>query len=44
MTDREAEELGDALGGCFSGCVMAFFWMLLGCVLTYIMVHLGWIS
>ena len=44
MTDEEAKKLGGILGGCLSGCVMAFFWMLLGGVLTYTMMHLGWLS
>lgn len=44
MTEEEAKELGKALGGCLTGCLSVFFWMLLGGVLTYIMIHLGWIS
>lgn len=44
MTEEEAKELGKALGGCLTGCLSVFFWMLLGGVLTYIMIYLGWIS
>lgn len=44
MTEEEAKGLGKVLGGCLSGCIMSFFWMLLGGVLTYIMLSLGWIS
>ena len=42
--ETEQEKKAKAASSCLLGCVMIFFYMLLGGVLTYIMVRLGWIS
>ena len=40
----ETEKKASLTSNCLIGCIMIFFYILLGGVITYIMIRLGWIS
>ena len=44
VEETEQEKKAKATSNCLLGCIMIFFYLLLGGVLTYIMMRLGWIS